>query len=294
MLNHSIPSFALYGETDDSPMSLGVHVEDIEERSRGNDWKIAPHRHGNLFQLIYVVAGRATVRVDDKTHFLEKTALVTIPTGTAHGFSFQPGTQGVVLSIARDALDSISTANHLEPLRPVLDQARVIPLEEHPELHQQFDSYLGHLRFEFENAHRDKAASLPLLVALLMLNLKRHIDPISGDTVTQAGASPKGEEFRHLLERHYRQHWSVAAYAQALNVSTSTLNRICRTHYGTGAKSIITARVITEAKRRLVYTRQPLDQIAFHLGFRDPAYFSRIFRKSEGISPSIYRSQKQL
>jgi len=47
-----------------------------------------------------------------------------------------------------------------------------------------------------------------------------------------------------------------------------------------------------EAKRRLIYTHEPLDQMAYTLGFKDPAYFSRMFKKIEQVSPSDYRKQK--
>jgi AraC family transcriptional activator of pobA len=86
----------------------------------------------------------------------------------------------------------------------------------------------------------------------------------------------------------------VREYARELNVSTSTLNRMCRERFGDSAKSVVAARVMSEAKRRLVYTRQPLDQIAYHLGYKDPAYFSRVFKKLENISPGEFRKQRQL
>jgi AraC family transcriptional activator of pobA len=47
--------------------------------------------------------------------------------------------------------------------------------------------------------------------------------------------------------------------------------------------------VLLEAKRKLIYTQYPLDQIAYTLGFKDPAYFSRFFKKLEGVAPSVYR-----
>jgi AraC family transcriptional activator of pobA len=84
----------------------------------------------------------------------------------------------------------------------------------------------------------------------------------------------------------------VSAYADALNISTSTLNRICHQSIGSNAKSMIRSRVIIEAKRRLEYTKQPLDQVAYYLGFKDPAYFSRVFKQSVNMSPSEYRKSQ--
>jgi AraC family transcriptional activator of pobA len=49
-------------------------------------------------------------------------------------------------------------------------------------------------------------------------------------------------------------------------------------------------RIILEAKRYLGFTAMPVSQIAFALGFADPAYFSRFFRDRVGMSPSVYRA----
>jgi AraC family transcriptional activator of pobA len=47
--------------------------------------------------------------------------------------------------------------------------------------------------------------------------------------------------------------------------------------------------VMIEARRDLVYTALPISQIAFQLGFSDPAYFSRFFATHAGTSPKTYR-----
>ena len=59
------------------------------------------------------------------------------------------------------------------------------------------------------------------------------------------------------------------------------------------AKGFIAQRILAEAKRRLIYTRQPLEEISYQLGFTDPAYFSREFSKAEGMPPGAYRLQAQ-
>jgi AraC family transcriptional activator of pobA len=95
--------------------------------------------------------------------------------------------------------------------------------------------------------------------------------------------------FRALLEKNYRNHWSVKQYAEAMHTSVSSLNRLCNETVGSPAKSIIQERLVVEAKRTLTYTRMNLEQTAYRLGFKDPTYFSRSFKKLCGMSPGTYR-----
>ena len=84
-------------------------------------------------------------------------------------------------------------------------------------------------------------------------------------------------------------HWPVTRYAQTLYVSVSTLNRLCARALGLSPKQLILQRLHSEAKRRLLYTRQPLNGIAHTLGYKDTAYFCRTFKQWEGVTAGDFR-----
>jgi len=83
----------------------------------------------------------------------------------------------------------------------------------------------------------------------------------------------------------------VSRYAEQLHISTSTPGRLCHRLLGSAPKHLIDQRLLSEFRRRLVYTRQSLEEIAYTLGFRDYPYFSRFFRQRQGITPGEYRKQ---
>jgi AraC family transcriptional regulator, transcriptional activator of pobA len=64
-----------------------------------------------------------------------------------------------------------------------------------------------------------------------------------------------------------------------------------RTETGCNVQSLIHARLAREAKRRLFHVAAPVSKLAFELGFDDPAYFCRFFKRHVGLSPRAYRSQ---
>lgn len=289
MSAQSIPNYGLYGEPRESMDSLGIHIEEIEERSKGRDWVIKPHRHGNLFQVICILDGEACIQLDDEIHEIVGHGLVTIPAGTVHGFSFNPGTQGYVISFSDQTLDNIRQLQGSDYLRPLIENAVVVGMADRGELASQLENYIALMRYELGTTNRARFTSLVMLATLFLVNIKRQLDSETLENSPGASQLRTLDAFRRLLEQHFREHWKVSEYADALNISTSTLNRLCHERFGTNAKAIIASRVISEAKRRLVFTRQPLDQVAYYLGYRDPAYFSRVFKKIEKLSPGEYR-----
>jgi AraC family transcriptional activator of pobA len=74
-----------------------------------------------------------------------------------------------------------------------------------------------------------------------------------------------------------------------LAVSASQLTRLSRRHLGASAKEVIQQRLEIEARRLLLLTARPAAQISRDLGFTDPSYFTRFFRRRTGQSPTRFR-----
>jgi AraC family transcriptional activator of pobA len=99
--------------------------------------------------------------------------------------------------------------------------------------------------------------------------------------------------FVALVERYHLEHWPVTRYAQRLGLSAERLNRIVRASAQRSALEHIHERLLREACRRLIYIAAPVSTLAFELGFEDPAYFCRFFKRHLGLSPSRYRASRQ-
>jgi AraC family transcriptional activator of pobA len=97
--------------------------------------------------------------------------------------------------------------------------------------------------------------------------------------------------FVALVEAHYLEHWAVGRYASRLGLTAERLNRLVRREVGRSALDLVHDRVVREACRRLVYVAVPVSKLAFELGFADPAYFCRFFKRRTGLTPSAYRER---
>lgn len=104
----------------------------------------------------------------------------------------------------------------------------------------------------------------------------------------------KFAEFKLVVETHLTEQPSINAIAEKLALSTNSLYRIVKEYTGTSPKDYFTNRLITEAQRRLRYSNTSVKELAYELGFNDPDYFSRLFKKSTGKSVSEFLPRQDL
>lgn len=284
-----IPGFGLYGESGESQDPGFVHIEDIAARSREIGWRIKPHRHDNMLQVLCIFDGELDVQLDDESHSLRGGWAITIPPGVVHAFQFMPDTKGAVLSLAAPLFSDEILRRSRAYFAALIEVPQVIKFHPQSVLFEQLRHYLNLIVGEFQQADMGHKLMLEWQVSMVLMTLRRQLDERQVQARRRKPGNHMLKGFRALVENNYRQQWNVQRYAGELNTSVSSLNRICNESVGITAKKIIQNRVQLEAKRSLIYTQYPLDQIAYALGFKDPAYFSRYFKKLEGHAPSVYR-----
>jgi len=275
-----IPNYNLFGEADDLPDV--VHCETIETRSRLHDWELAAHRHARLHQVLLLQGGSGLASLEDKRHPLPPGTLVNVPRGVVHGFSFAPGTTGLVVTFAAEMLDQSLRPG--EGLQEILAIPLVAPAEE------EITQTMTAIGAAFAGRDFARAQVLRSLAGLVLGQTARVIaaagapagKPAQGDLLARFGA---------LVDAHYPEQWGVADYAAALAVSPAHLSRVTRTATGRPASALIEDRLIREARRNLVYTNLSVSRIAYALGFEDPAYFTRVFTRATGLSPRAFRQR---
>lgn len=98
-------------------------------------------------------------------------------------------------------------------------------------------------------------------------------------------------QFRYLLLEHFKTVKNPSTYARMMNYSLSHLNDSVKTVTGFTVSYWIHQQVVLEAKRMLYYTELEVKEIAFKLGYEDHTYFTRLFSKTAGMSPSAFRSR---
>ena len=283
-----IPTFLLYEDRGVEPAAEPdfVHIETIRARAGLHNWEIRPHRHAVLHQFLILLAGSVRVDAEGRIDVLAAPGLLVVPAGLVHGFTFTPDAEGFVLTVADRFLEHCVESGPEPPTYPL--DVSALPLGDAAEdlalLRSAFEFLHHELPWTRPGRGRATAACLDLI---LVAAARRLTQP--GE---QSGSSPSRllvAHFKALANRHAAEGWTVGQYARELGVSVEHLSRACRSAADRSPMRLVHDRLMAEAKRSLMYTSMSVQEVAFALGFDDPAYFTRFFVRRQGCSPSKFR-----
>jgi AraC family transcriptional activator of pobA len=286
----AIPRFFLYGEPPRDADERFVHVETIADRSRLYDWRIRPHAHRDLHQILVIFSGGGDMQAETDTYTFQAPALLVAPSGVVHGFVFAPETEGYVVTLADTLLRDLARE---EPAFKRLFQAPACAsLVCDPAHTQELGDTIPKLRRELVwKAPASGAAAAARLMTVLVSAVRALHEPGGlASAVTNARAALVAR-FREKVESHLRLGLSIAQYAKALSVTPARLRAACLEVTGKPPVRVLEDRLLLEAKRTLTYTNMTVAETAYYLGFADPAYFSRFFSKHAGESPALFRKR---
>ena len=280
MRTATIRSYGLFGETANLPDPL--HIETIAARSALHDWELAPHRHVRLHQLLLLHRGGGTLHLEGRVLPLAARSLVNVPPGAVHAFAFEPGTQGWVATLADDLVEQLLARAGEE--RQALAEGGVCAAD------AALAALLAQMAAEFEGSAASRGLVLQGQCAVL-LGLAARAAARAAAPPRDAPGSALQRRFERLLDTRLSEQPTVADCARALAVTPTHLSRVLRAATGQPASRLIEARRMREARRQLAYTSLQVASIAYALGYADPAHFSRVFRRVEGLSPRAFRER---
>ncbi|HEX8944630.1 MAG TPA: helix-turn-helix domain-containing protein [Gemmatimonadaceae bacterium] len=99
--------------------------------------------------------------------------------------------------------------------------------------------------------------------------------------------------FMELVERDAARRHRIADYAAELAVTPGHLSVLCTQYAGQRAKRLLDSVLASRARRMLLYTDESAARVGASLGFEDPSYFSRFFRRETGQTPKEFRNARR-
>jgi AraC family transcriptional activator of pobA len=290
----ALPLFHLYGDPPDDSAFDFIHIETIRSRSLLHEWTIRAHRHRNLFQILLIEQGGGEMSFETATMPFSAPAAILIPATTAHGFRFTPQvTDGWVVSFTEDVADALGdqSGEALARLKAVAADP-LVPLKSAAEA-KRLSALCADLDEEASLAREGFRLAMRGLLALIAIEVVRlGVSRARSGAVTLEPADPRVDELRRLIEEHFRKERLISFYAEKLAMTADRLNDHVKRATGVTAGHLIRQRVLTEAKRQLVFTGQPINEIAYDLAFSDPSHFTRFFRKQTGTTPQAFRESR--
>lgn len=148
--------------------------------------------------------------------------------------------------------------------------------------------------FLWTEVHTPSAGADPVINAYLMILLSE-FSQLSTDSSTGRNLhDPRYDEFLDLVNKEFREIRDIATYAARIHISSKQLNRICKEASGRTPGQLLDRRIHMEASRLLQYTNRSVKEISYELGFGEPSYFIKFYRRITNQTPHQYRQYLNL
>ena len=248
--------------------------------------------HYSFHTLICVTEGDVIQQVDFQPVTCSAGSLLVLRPGQVHSFGSDEGWDGWMVLFRAEFLPSETQTT--ADLLPALGLDR---LPDHLSLStgdfQAVSEVITRMRQDAASdaVPKDVHALLRYELCALLMRLTILQDRHVGTTVALSPGVQRFARFRRLVEQNYAGWHQVSAYAAALACTEKSLTRAALEATGQSAKSVITARIVLEAKRLLVHTDRPIYLIAEGLGFEEATNFAKFFKREAGMTPLQFRQR---
>lgn len=245
-----------------------------------------PHKHNSYLAILFT-KGTGRHEIDFNSYEIKPGSMFLLAPGQTHHWELSEDIDGYIFSHTADFYDLHYSHNrvHEFPFFYSIQNTPCLVLEKTKmkaiELlfSQLFEEYAG-----------DKPLQQQLILSyvdIIYVKLSRLYLAANSQKIMRTNSySEKFQLFESLLEKNYIAEKSPSQYADWMNISPKHLNRITKTVINKTASEVIADRIVLEAKRRVLHTKNNFSEVATTLGYADYAYFSKLFKKTSGLTPT--------
>lgn len=232
------------------------------------------------YSLIYLKNGIFKQQIGTQLIEVDKDTLIYISTGTIHSLrEMDKQVEGYVIIIENSFISSLFNTEEMFYINAIpssitLDKVATMWIEK----------VCDALHEEINQPNPNRRVAEGITQALLS-----KASELSGDSAEQSRTRQIVSNFKHLINQYCKEEKSVQFYANKLAISINYLNRCVQSIYAKSAKTMILEIIILHSQIMMRESSKDLSQICFDLNFEDVSYFSRLFKKVTGTTPSIYR-----
>ncbi|RPE08637.1 helix-turn-helix domain-containing protein [Chitinophaga lutea] len=282
------PSIPVY---DICSISTGHKQEDLLAERMSHylkkNYQRVHQQHGHsFFHMVFFTEGSGSQTIDFSRYAVTPHQIYFMVPGQVHSWHFNPDVDGYVIHFSEaffrtflldhDYLDRFTFFSGNSK-----DQVMTVPAGSRKDVTALLEKILD------ETAQQEYD-----MVRVLLLQLFLTIEKCCGKDGTKIIPQQKQlvlRNFQQLINKHYRNIKLPKEYAELLYITPNHLNALCQDLLGKTAGELIRDRILLEAKRMLTNAGMTVTQIARELNFEDNSYFSRFFKKYEGITPDEFR-----
>lgn len=246
-----------------------------------------PHSH-TFYLVMWISQGSGTHTIDFKTYSIRPHQLYFLTPGQVHSWQLGPDTTGFNLFFEPNFFRA-QWGNRLHQY-PFYHSHQHLPLLEINQDETRFNTLFAYAYQEYSEQQASRAEVFLSYLHIILESANRLYDQqLPG---TDSPYYDRIRQFEELLEKQFIQVRTIGAYADQMGLTPNHLNHICQKVLGKKASQLLHERLLIEAQRLLTHTANSVQEVGFRLGFEDPSYFVRFFKKHAGISPVAFRQQQ--
>jgi AraC-like DNA-binding protein len=268
-----------------------IQFQSIACALTNREWTLDADRNRSPTHAILLKAGQGhLVLAHDRLDFAAP-ALLWLPPRTAERLHVKAGGAGFLLAISDEILAN-TTGSGAESiaLAAVADRMLVAPIESES-TRRDLDHSFTAIEREISRIEHGSSTVVAAHIVLIMVGLWRTSGIEEIASRSRGASSSVLQRFRYLVELHFRNHWPIQKYADALAVSPDRLHSMCVRELKRPPIKLIHERVVREAMLLLEKSMLTIEQISNHLKFKDPAHFNRFFKTNTGVPPGSFRRE---
>ncbi|NNE26890.1 MAG: helix-turn-helix domain-containing protein [Saprospiraceae bacterium] len=251
-----------------------------------------PHRH-TFQEIIFLKSGKGQHFIDGQIFQLEANTIYLIGQGQVHYFQKGEKLKGYLLRYKENLLPPQLTFYSKDySLVQMLTNSNALSLSKADV--RLFDANFTELYNEHLKLNSNSSSDIEQLILLTILSrIKQKIRTAYEQSMRNTSDSNDGIVSRLvlLIEDNYKAHHDLPFYHKKLGISNRKLLSVTQDKVGITPKQLINQRLMTEATRLLKFTDLSLKEISYELGYTEPAYFSRLFKRKMHVSPKAYREK---
>lgn len=277
----------LYGFKPEREEDIPFEIIRIEEFAQQKRWR-APHR-ADFYLVYWLTEGAGTHFIDFNPYAIQPETLYFLSAGQVQYWDISIDITGYAILFNENFL-AIASQDYISALsfeffhNPDVTPVLTIPSE----IIETLRHYRQEMMTEFTNKSSGRTLLLQSLLRIFLIHAQRCF--VDHQQKTPFSATDElVENYIRLVDRYYHEIQQVSDYAAMLGVTAGYLTESTRKKRGVTAGQLIQRRIVLETKRQLAYTSKTIGEIGFSLGFSDHSYFTRVFRRETGMSPSQFR-----
>jgi AraC-like DNA-binding protein len=266
---------------------LIIRVEDMYRHVT----RPVPATRATIHSMLFLRSGTATMKIGSDTYTIRPGQVLIVPAGQVFSFGEKDVNTGYLCSFHDDFLIGKFSSERLKDFEflRIWGNPRI-------DLDGQTSQFIDHLfsriLLDYEETGLANLDIIQPYLITLLCEINRAYTPMSASTHTSAVRLTN--RFKELLFSHVRTYRRVTDYATLLHITPNHLNKIVKSITGKSPTKWIDEAIVLEAKVLLSQRTVSISTVAAEVGFTDQAYFTRLFKKQEGITPTAFRQMIEM